>query len=321
MIKIPNFSQDFSSNYIHVNPDKNELFMLKKCLEYLQNHLNRYRHFNKETLEFLCWAVGPEMKRVGELLIGQIQDRHREKFEEELSDSEQDLDDWEDLITRMFRKIKPRSTKKTHQQILKLIGSLYLKIRYRGKSEIEKNMAALKSMFNLTDHEVDFCVFLFVLYSYEAAETFFVNHLESNKLIKQRYLANVLGFSKKELNEVLNGTLKKISLFEMDNFDLKLEDEFIKLFQNTSDQTFSENFYYKIPSNGIPFDYYFIKKEERNHILNLLKEKPETSTHILFYGSPGTGKTSFAHSLANYLGMPGYEIMRGDDNTTQNIIC
>ncbi len=318
MIRIPDFSQEFSSNYIHVNPDKNELFMLKKCLEYLQNHLNRYRHFNKETLEFLCWTMGPEMKRIGELVIGQIQDKHREKFEAELSESEIDLDDWEDLITRMFRKIRPRSTKKTHQQILKLIRSLYSKVRYRGKSEIEKNMAALKSMFNLTDHEVDFCVFLFILYSYESAETFFVNHLDCNKLIKQRYLANVLGFSKKELNEVLNGTLKKISLFEMDNYDLKLEDEFIQLFQNTSDQTFSKNFYFKIPSNKIPFDYYFIKKEERNHILNLMKEKPETSTHILFYGSPGTGKTSFAHSLANYLGMPAYEIVRGDDNTTKN---
>ena len=134
------FSQEFSSNYSHVNPDKNELFMLKKCLEYLHKHLNRYRHFNKETLEFFCWVFGPEMKRVGELLIDQIQDKHREKFEEELFESEIDLDDWEYLITRMFRKIKPRDAKKIHQQILKLIGSLNLKIRYRGKSEIEKNM-------------------------------------------------------------------------------------------------------------------------------------------------------------------------------------
>jgi len=317
MIRARRFSQEFSSNFIHVNPDKNELFMAKKCMEYLQNHLNRYRYFNKETLEFFSWVFGPEMKRVGELLIDQIQDKHREKFEEELFESEIDLDDWENLITRMFRKIKPRNAKKTHQQILKLIGSLNSKIRYRGKSEIEKNMAVLKSMFNLTNHEVDFCVFLLVLYSHEAAEIFFVNHLESNKLIKKHYLANVLGFSKKELTEVLNGTLKKISLFEMDKYGLKLEDDFIQLLQNTSDQTFSKNFYFKIPSNRIPFDYYFIKKEEKNHILNLLRKKPETSTHILFYGSPGTGKTSFAHSLANYLEGPAYEIVRGDDNTTQ----
>lgn len=124
--------------------------------------------------------------------------------------------------------------------------------------------------------------------------------------------------AKKELHDVLNGTLKKISLFEMDNFYLRLEDDFIQLFQNTADQTFSENFYSKAPSDKIPFEYYFIKKEERNHILNLLKEKPATSTHILFYGSPGTGKTSFAYSLTNYLGMPAYEIVRGEDNTTKN---
>jgi SpoVK/Ycf46/Vps4 family AAA+-type ATPase len=262
--------------------------------------------------------VGPEIKQIGEVLIGEIQGRHRQKFEVELSESDNDLDDWEEIITRMFRKIPTRSSKKTHRQILKLIWSLYSKIKYRGKSEIEKNISALKKMFDLTDREADFCVFLLILYSVEEAENFFVDHLECNKMIRQRYLANLLGFSKKELNEVLNGTLKKISLFEMDNFYLRLEDDFVQLFQNTADQTFSKNFYSKAPSNKIPFDYFFIKKEERNHILNLLKGKPQTSTHILFYGPPGTGKTSFAHSLANHLELPAYEIVRGDDNTTKN---
>ena len=199
MIKIPDFSQEFSSSYIHVNPDKNELFMLKKCLEYLQNHLNRYRHFSKETLEFLCWAMGPEIKQVAELLVGQIQIKYREKFIEELSEHEIDLDDWEEIITRMFRKIKPPSAKQTHEQILKLIGSLYLKIKYRGQSEIEKNMAALKRMFSLTDHEVDLCVVLFILYSYEEAEKFFVTHLETNKMIK-RFCTFMLRFLRILLN-------------------------------------------------------------------------------------------------------------------------
>ncbi len=317
MIRALNFTKDFSSSYIHVKPDKNELFMLKKCLEYLQNHLNRYRHFSKETIEFLCWVMGPKIKWLAELLIGQIEVKHRKKFMEELSEHEIDLDDWEDIITRIFRKVKPHSTKHTHQQILKLIRALYLKIKYRGKSEIEKNMAALKRMFRLTDHEVGFCVFLFLLHSYDQAELFFVNRLETNKMIKRHYLANILGLSKNELNDVLNGTLKKISLYEMDNWNLGIENEFIQLFHNTSDKTFSKNFYFIISPNKIPFDYYFIKEKERNHILNLLKEKTQTSTHILFYGPPGTGKTSFAHSLVNHHKIPAYEIVRGDDNTTQ----
>ena len=125
-------------------------------------------------------------------------------------------------------------------------------------------------MFDLTNREIDFCVFLLILYSLEEADKFFVDHLECNKMIRQRYLANILGFSKRELNEVLNGTLKKISLFEMDNFFLRLEDDFIQVFQNAADQTFSKNFYSKAPANKIPFDYYFIKEEERNHTLNLL---------------------------------------------------
>ncbi|MCK5202565.1 MAG: hypothetical protein KAR15_01785, partial [Desulfobacterales bacterium] len=175
MIRIPDFSQEFSSNYIHVNPDKTELFMLKKCLEFLQNHLKRYRYFNKETLEFLCWAIRPEREQIGELLLNQIQDEHREKFEAEISDPDLDSDDFGDLIARMFLKIKPRNAKRTYHHIMKSIGSVYSQIRCSGKSEIEKNMTDLKNMFNLTDQDIEFCFFLFITYSYEEAETFFIN--------------------------------------------------------------------------------------------------------------------------------------------------
>jgi AAA+ superfamily predicted ATPase len=65
-------------------------------------------------------------------------------------------------------------------------------------------------------------------------------------------------------------------------------------------------------------NYFLVKEDEKQHLLSLLKKKPETASHILFYGPPGTGKTSLARSLADQLGAPAYEIVRGEPNTTHN---
>lgn len=40
--------------------------------------------------------------------------------------------------------------------------------------------------------------------------------------------------------------------------------------------------------------------------------------NILFYGEPGTGKTSFAKTLAKELGLDLFEIRQGDRNGERN---
>jgi transitional endoplasmic reticulum ATPase len=59
-----------------------------------------------------------------------------------------------------------------------------------------------------------------------------------------------------------------------------------------------------------------IDPAQNDYLLNLLQEKPETSTHILLYGPPGTGKSSYARGLAKALHLPAYEIIRNEENTT-----
>jgi SpoVK/Ycf46/Vps4 family AAA+-type ATPase len=95
-------------------------------------------------------------------------------------------------------------------------------------------------------------------------------------------------------------------------------DKFLDLFLNPADENFSQQFYRKIPSGGIPPENHLISNDEKNYVMRLLKQKPKTATHILLYGPPGTGKTSFAFSLADQLYAPAYEILRDESNATQN---
>jgi SpoVK/Ycf46/Vps4 family AAA+-type ATPase len=122
--------------------------------------------------------------------------------------------------------------------------------------------------------------------------------------------------TQKEFNKILEGILARTGLVEISGFDLSITDDFIGLIQNSSTRSFTKSFFSKMPPNTVPLEYHFVEPEQTEHILELLKHKPKTATHILLYGSPGTGKTSYAHGLAEKLKMPAYEIVRGDDNKT-----
>jgi len=317
-MKIPRIRNGLGSNTIHLNSDKNEQFILKNCVKYLQRHFKRYPSFDNETLKIIVWTLWQETELIFKFLTDEMDKMQKAQFKEELYEIEYETDDYTDFISRIVKNMNSSRRNRFARQIINLLDNRHRCPGYRGKAEIEKNVSALKKMFNLTEQEVEFIVFLFILTVYENPQDFFVTYLACNKIVGRKYLTNILGLSKVELNGILSGTLKEIGFFEMDRFDLQVEDDFLGLFQNPSDQKYSQQFYLKIPPGTVPLDHYFISTDERNHILSLLEKKPKTSTHILLYGPPGTGKTSFVYSLADRLGIPGYEIVRDEANITRN---
>ncbi|MCK4468940.1 MAG: ATP-binding protein [Desulfobacterales bacterium] len=141
-------------------------------------------------------------------------------------------------------------------------------------------------------------------------------HLKCDRFAGRKNLVNILNLTQKEFNKILEGILARTGLVEISGFDLSITDDLIGLIQNSSTRSFTKSFFSKMPPNTVPLEYHFVEPEQTEHILELLKHKPKTATHILLYGSPGTGKTSYAHGLAEKLKMPAYEIVRGDDNKT-----
>ena len=117
MTKIPGFDNYDYSKHNHVKPDKNERFVLRKCLKYLKRHLFRYRHLNKETLEMICWTLGPEMERIGKFLFDQLNAKIKENFEEELIDADFDPDQYADAVARVLKKVGPYTAKKVFHYI------------------------------------------------------------------------------------------------------------------------------------------------------------------------------------------------------------
>jgi AAA+ superfamily predicted ATPase len=318
-MQTPGINDELSPKTIRIDADKNERFILKKSAQFLHRHFRLYPSFSKEAVKMLCWILGKRTGRIDQFLIAHLDEKQKDLFRENLSENTHDFDDYVDLVFSKIKKLKRASLKKFQLLVLYLLEKNATRAGYRGKSDFEKNVAALKRMFALTDHEEEFIIFLFVLSTYETAQEYFVGHLECNKFMGRKFLTNALGLTKPELNKILTGKLKKIEFFEIDGYDLRLEDKFLGLFQNPTDKNFSEEFYSKIPTGrSLPLEYFLIKEDEKNHILSLLKKKQKTATHILLYGPPGTGKTSFAKSLAYQFKVPAYEIIRDEANTTYN---
>ena len=298
--------------------DKSERFVYRQCTGYLKRHLARYPLLDRETMEFLCWVLGQDIDRLAEFLLSRLDAQERDHFEEEFLESDRDPYDFSRLFKGMINKLRSRSRRELNHAIQDLLQEKVADLNGHGKSSLEQNLHAIQDMFTLTDQETAFCTFLFIVSIYEEPQDFFISHLKGNRFNGRKHLANILGLSQREISEVLGGTLKRIGLFEMDRFDLELTDDFLKLFQNPSEEPFSHAFFRRMKGETIPLDHHFGKEKETRHLLNLLAQKPASSTHILLYGPPGTGKTSFAHGLATALGIPSYEIARGDDNTTKN---
>ena len=306
------------TNAINVKHDKNECFVFKKCIIYLRRHLKRYFILDQEILEIICWVLGNEMEQIGEFLLDLIDYDQKNEIEEELLECETNHDEYSHVLINMLKKIDNYQFNKFQRFIFYLLEQRVKNLKYRGSSGIEKNIYNLKKMFKLTAQEIDLCTFLFIISIYDDPETFFDGHLSCTKFSGRKYLINILGLSHSKINEVLSGTLKRFELLEIDKYNIELNDEFICMFQDPSDRIFSKNFYSRIPRNTIPLEYHFVGKEQTQHILQLLKKKPVTSTHILLYGPQGTGKTSFAYGLLRKLGIPTYEIIRSKENTSVN---
>jgi transitional endoplasmic reticulum ATPase len=305
-------------NAINVKHDKNECFVFNKCILYLHRHLKRNFTLDRETMEILCWVLGNEMEQIGGYLLDFIDYDRRREIEEEFLECGTNHDEYAYALINMLKKIGSYQMNKFQRFIFRLLEQREKNLKYRGTSGIEKNIANLKKMFKLTYQEIELCTFLFIISTYDNPESFFDGHLSCTKFSGRKYLINILGLSHSKINEVFSGTLQRFELLEINKYNIELNDEFICMFQDTSDRIFSKYFYSRTPHNTIPLEYHFADQKQIQHIFQLLKEKPKTSTHILLYGSQGTGKTSFADGLSEKLKVPTYEIVRSTDNTSVN---
>ncbi len=131
---------------------------------------------------------------------------------------------------------------------------------------------------------------------------------------KPMYFAMALDRSLAEVQAALaaNGKLRKFEILDNDwDFAYRNYGGYLN---GADGEALERRFYHKVEGETLPWSYYGDLAAKDGEILkSMIKASVgKGKCNILFYGVPGTGKSSFAKTLIHELGSVGFEIKQGD---------
>ncbi len=184
-------------------------------------------------------------------------------------------------------------------------------IEARGKAReevLETRFKELQRLLKLSPLESEILMLTYII-----CQTCFCWPRRIENRNKPLYYAMALDRSLNEVLKVLtpNGKLRKFNLLDSDwDFNSRTLGGFL----DGSDADVIDRRFYKMSENKdvLPWEFYGDLAHKDGEIIKQMLEKCGGKLNILLYGVPGTGKTSFAFSLAKEVGLQAFEIRQGD---------
>ncbi|MBR3223450.1 MAG: ATP-binding protein [Kiritimatiellae bacterium] len=180
----------------------------------------------------------------------------------------------------------------------------------RGDDVVSRRFGELKRVLKLDDLESEILVFAYV-----RDQTCFSWPIRVEDREKPMYYAMALDRSYDEVTRAMTpqGKLLKLGLLDNDyDFSRRTLGGFM---DGTSKETIERRFYAKSEGKDVlPWEFFGDLSAKDGEVLKRMVAASGGKCNILLYGAPGTGKTSFARSLARELGRTAFEIRQGDED-------
>ncbi len=186
--------------------------------------------------------------------------------------------------------------------------------RNRPVSAVEMRFLEMKELFSLSQTEMEILLVIFFSETnYLDLGDFDPGHYRESEKISA--LARTVGKLDVEVAELLNEK-NNIGKFGLLNENASLDSTFLSYLSGISSKVLSEKFWTKYTGEVLPWNFHGKLAEKHGAVLKRMiqAKTPETGISVLLYGVAGSGKTSFAASLAKDLGKELYFIAQNDDD-------
>ena len=209
--------------------------------------------------------------------------------------------------------------RETCRQILIEIADEFTAGRMKASANdpLRKRFDELKRFFKFSDLEIAALGYSFVKGNTAFANDPFSGRRTNNDLKNDRlnFFAMCIDHAVAEVRELRNSE-SRLRKYDFLDSDLDIRGCIQDYLTGEDNSPLQGRFYRKSKCEDVlPWDFYGPQLKRHGELLKrMIRSKGDNGVNILLYGEPGTGKTSFATTLARELGLDLYEIMHGEED-------
>lgn len=298
--------------------DRTNMFLNVKALEFIENFVKSYKGEINDNDFFSIFESHLDQDDVVKLIQKNISGTALEKAKTvRTAHIGLDSDPVRELLNSLWNNKALRVEGRTF--IKKL--AVHLKSAYKAEDvqndPVTQRFQDLCTLFQLNEMEAN-ALMLSLLHGEGLLERFFMKggraptrNASSSKFWEM--LSLYLGLSIQKVRYVFSES-QKLRRLRCTDDDCDVPYNIMIYMQGLSNEPLSKHYFTKVSEAPLPWTFYGSLAEDHGEVLKALIRNRDTdkSFHVLLYGAAGTGKTSFAHSLASELGMNCYNIAQRD---------
>jgi SpoVK/Ycf46/Vps4 family AAA+-type ATPase len=167
----------------------------------------------------------------------------------------------------------------------------------------------IRRFWGLSGSALDLYELIYFKELFSAIGAYFFDRLEIFKASQRKLVAVMFGMTIRDAERSFS-ELESCGLIDLTPSYLTIFDDFLRLWDGTGNMP---DFLYRLHrGKTLPLGSFTIQEGDMSRVISLLGSERQEPLHILFYGAPGTGKSTFAASLAKTLGLKMWSVAPGN---------